>query len=139
MESRNDADTLTILIVQDDRPTAWAWATALQTVGGITVHLTFDGCAALRAIAERRPDIVIVDMGLPHPSGFEIARRSREQSAGKRPFLIAVTGKPDAEFRRRAEASGFDLYLVKPVDFQAILPVFRKRENVVPPVAIPAP
>jgi DNA-binding response OmpR family regulator len=120
MGSDDDTNTLSILLVQDDRPTAFAWARHFHGVCGFPVYVAFNGFTALQVIAERRLDIVIVDMGLPHPDGFAIAQRSREQSAGKGPFLIAVTGKQGAEFRRRAEEARFDLYLIKPVDIQRL-------------------
>jgi DNA-binding response OmpR family regulator len=139
MESRNDADTLSILLVQDDRPTALAWARHFHGVCGFAVYVAFDGCATLKIIARHPPDIIIVDMGLPYPDGFEVAQRIRALPTGKRPFLIAVTGNQGAEFRRRAEEAGFDLYLVKPVDFRALSQVFRRREGLAQPIPVPAP
>jgi DNA-binding response OmpR family regulator len=139
MDSRNDADTMSILIVEDDRPTAFAWATALQKIGGLAVHVAFDGFAALKVIAEHQPDIIVVDMGLPYPDGFEVAQRIRAQPTRKRPYLIAVTGNQGAEFRRRAEEAGVDLYLVKPVDFRALSQVFRRRERFAQPMPVSAP
>jgi CheY-like chemotaxis protein len=80
-----------------------------------------------------------VDMGLPYPDGFEVARRIRAQPTRKRPYLITITGNQGAEFRRRAEEAGFDLYLVRPVDFRALSQVFRRRERFAQPLPAPLP
>lgn len=137
MEPGNEVDTLSILLVQDDRPTALAWVRHFHGVCGFAVYVAFNGFAALKVIAQHPPDIVIVDMGLPYPDGFEVAQRIRALPIGKRPFLIAVTRDQGAEFRRRAEEAGFDLYLVKPVDCRALSQVFRRREGLVE--SVPAP
>ena len=139
MESGNDADALSILLVQDDRPTALAWARHFHGVCGFAVYVAFDGYAALKIIAQHPPDIIVVDMGLPYPDGFEVAQRIRTRRTRKRPYLIAVTRNQGAEFRRRAEEAGFDLYLVKPVDFRALSQVFRRREGLVEPMPAPLP
>jgi CheY-like chemotaxis protein len=137
MEPCNEVDTLAILLVQDDRPTALAWARHFHGVCGFAVYVAFDSIAALKVITRYPPDIIIADMGLPYPDGFEVAQRIRALPIGKRPFLIAVTRDQGAAFRRRAEAAGFDLYLVKPVEGRALSQVFRGRAGLVPPMLVP--
>lgn len=75
---------------------------------------------------EFRPDIAFVDLGLPHVSGFELARRLRAQSVTNGTVLVAVTGWGKEEDRKRSREAGFDLHLVKPVEPDQILDEVRK-------------
>jgi CheY-like chemotaxis protein len=85
------------------------------------VRVAAEGQAALEAVRAARPEVALVDIGLPGMDGYEIARRLRaEQSAGRRITLIALTGYGLAEDRRRSAEAGFDLHLVKPVDYQKL-------------------
>jgi len=63
-----------------------------------------------------RPEIAVIDIGLPGCDGYEVARQVRQTAHGRTMFLMALTGYGQPEDRRRAEAAGFDLHLVKPVD-----------------------
>ena len=63
-----------------------------------------------------RPDVALVDIGLPGMDGYQVARRVREAPEGKALFLVALTGYGGAQQRRMALEAGFDLHLVKPVD-----------------------
>jgi CheY-like chemotaxis protein len=62
-----------------------------------------------------RPDVALVDIGLPGVDGYVVAKRLREASGGA-PYLVALTGYGSADDRRRALAAGFDAHMVKPVD-----------------------
>ena len=80
------------------------------------VYVANDGPAALHAITEQRPDLVLLDIGLPEMDGYEVARRVRAIEGAQRTVtLVAITGYGQERDRRRADEVGFDEYLVKPV------------------------
>ncbi len=109
-----------ILVVDDNRDAATSLATLLQ----ITGHETFtahDGPTALEAIEQRRPDVVLLDIGLPRLNGYEVCRRVRELPWGKAVTLIALTGWGQEEDRRKSHEAGFDGHLVKPVEFPVLI------------------
>jgi CheY-like chemotaxis protein len=80
------------------------------------VHTAGDGPAALRAAEAFRPEVVLLDIGLPQMDGYEVARRLREQTGVKRALVVALTGYGQEEDRRRTREAGFDAHLVKPAD-----------------------
>jgi CheY-like chemotaxis protein len=109
-----------ILVVDDNRDAAAALAMLLQLEG----HETFvanDGAAALEAAASRRPDVVLLDIGLPVINGYEVCRRIRAESWGRAPVLIALTGWGQDEDRRKSREAGFDGHLVKPVNHDELM------------------
>jgi CheY-like chemotaxis protein len=73
-----------------------------------------DGASGLARAETTRPDIVLVDIGLPSMDGYEVARRIRSRR-GAAPILVAITGYGQAEDRRRSFEAGFDAHLTKPV------------------------
>ena len=73
-------------------------------------------CAALVSGASYRPDIVILDIGMPDMSGYDVARSAREESWGKSAYFVALTGWGQAADKERAVAAGFDHHLTKPID-----------------------
>jgi CheY-like chemotaxis protein len=86
-----------------------------------------DGVAGLEALLAERPQIALVDVGLPRMDGYELARRMRTGMNGRAPpFMVAVTGYGLPEDRERALASGFDEHLTKPVDAVALARVLAK-------------
>jgi CheY-like chemotaxis protein len=80
-----------------------------------------DGCAAIETAAQFRPDVVLLDIGLPRISGFDVCRQIREQPWGKTLLMIALTGWGKEEDRRKSKEAGFDAHLVKPVDYAALM------------------
>ena len=68
-----------------------------------------------------RPDVAVLDLGMPKLNGYEVCRHIREQEWGKRICLIALSGWGQDEDRRRTEAAGFDHHLVKPVEVAALM------------------
>jgi PAS domain S-box-containing protein len=104
-----------ILIVDDNRDGANSLAMVLRLMGNDTAT-AYDGQEGLEVAERLRPDVVLLDIGLPKLNGYEAARRIREQPWGKHPVLIAVTGWGQDEDRRRSHDAGFDHHLVKPVD-----------------------
>jgi CheY-like chemotaxis protein len=108
-----------ILVVDDNRDATDSLAVMLRLAGHDT-HTAYDGLEGLQAAAAFRPDVVLLDIGLPKMSGYEAARRIREQPWGKGMALIAVTGWGQDEDRRRALEAGFDHHLTKPVEASAL-------------------
>ena len=90
----------------------------------ITGHETFtahDGQAALEAVEKHRPEVVLLDIGLPKLNGYEVCRRIRESRGAATIVVIALTGWGQEEDRRKSREAGFDGHLVKPVDFADLM------------------
>ena len=98
----------------------------LLQLAGHRVHAEADGEAGLERALAVKPDIMLVDIGLPKMDGYEVARRMRAAD-GTRPYMIAITGYGTPEDRERALEAGFDAHVVKPVDFEALTQVLRQR------------
>jgi CheY-like chemotaxis protein/two-component sensor histidine kinase len=108
-----------VLVVDDNVDTAESLAMLIRH-DGHEVRTAHDGPAALEATAAFRPEVVLLDIGLPLMDGYEVARRLRAQALGHELFLAAVTGYDQAEDRARSEGAGFDHHLVKPVRMEAL-------------------
>jgi CheY-like chemotaxis protein len=104
-----------LLVVDDNRDAAESLATLLN-LGGHEVHLAYDGLEAVEASERVRPDVVLLDIGMPKLNGYEAARRIREQPWGKSIVLVAVTGWGQEDDRRKSSEAGFDAHLTKPAD-----------------------
>ncbi len=107
-----------ILVVDDNRDSADSLAMLLRIMGN-EVHTAHDGLEAVGAAGVFRPDVVLLDIGLPKLNGYEAGRRIREQQ-GKGVVLIALTGWGQEEDRRRSKEAGFDHHMTKPVEFDAL-------------------
>jgi PAS domain S-box-containing protein len=108
------------LVVDDNQDSALSLE-QLLTLYGHEVHTAFDGVEAIEAAARWRPDVILLDLDLPKLSGFDAARRIREQHVRPRPIIVAVTGWGQDEDRRAATAAGIDGHVVKPVDPAGLL------------------
>jgi PAS domain S-box-containing protein len=115
---------LRILVVDDNADAAETLADALRAVG-YAVATAGDGPAALRAAGEHRPDVALLDIGLPVMDGYELAQRLRELLGSGTRFL-ALTGYGQPEDRARTERAGFEAHFVKPVDLRALEGVLRR-------------
>jgi PAS domain S-box-containing protein len=104
-----------ILVVDDSRDAAVTLGLLLEAAGH-DVRTAHDGAVATQAAGEMRPDVMVLDIGLPHMNGYEVARWIREQPWGADVVLIAMTGWGQEGDRQRSRAAGFDHHLVKPVD-----------------------
>ncbi|MDB6133270.1 MAG: hybrid sensor histidine kinase/response regulator [Verrucomicrobiales bacterium] len=104
-----------ILIVEDNRDAALSLA-RLQSHRGHTTHVAFSGPEAIATAGEFLPGVVLLDIGLPGMDGFEVARRLRAMPELSGVFLVALSGYDSAEDRSRAQAAGFDQYMVKPAN-----------------------
>jgi CheY-like chemotaxis protein len=113
-----------ILVVDDNPDAAVSLSTLLELEGHepITVH---DGTAALEAAEKHRPDVVLLDIGLPHMNGHEVCRRLRALPIGKNLVVVALTGWGQEEDRRKSKDAGFDAHLVKPVHYATLASLLR--------------
>ncbi len=93
---------------------------SLLTRLGHEVHVRYNGPSAISAVAQLRPDVVFVDIGLPEMDGYEVARHLRQQAGSDKFLLIAMSGYGQEEDRRRSREAGFDHHLVKPIQFPAL-------------------
>ena len=109
---------LRVVLVDDNRDNSELLGTLLLLRGHEVAATEADGLDGLAAIERERPDIAIVDIGLPGIDGFEVARRVRSGPLADRVRLFALTGYGLPEDRARAEAAGFDGFLVKPFDIE---------------------
>ena len=108
-----------ILVVDDNRDAAQALARMLGIMGH-EVRRAYDGEAGVAAAAAFRPEMVLMDLGMPGVNGYEAARRIRAEPWGGGPFLVALTGWGGEDDRQRTHDAGFDRHLVKPVDLDAL-------------------
>lgn len=104
-----------VLVVDDNRDAAESLAVYLQ-FGGHTVKTAYDGIEAVEEAESFRPDIILLDIGMPNLNGYEVCRRIRETAWGKSITVIAQTGWGQEDDKRRTREAGFDDHLVKPVD-----------------------
>jgi DNA-binding response OmpR family regulator len=111
----NDEDRLLrVLIVDDHRATANTLS-ALVGIWGHEVRYAYDGVTGLALAAAFRPDVLLLDILMPHVSGFEVAMQVRRQNRFQDCFMIAVTGRTDESHRCQCYEAGVDLCLIKPV------------------------
>ncbi len=108
-----------VLVVDDNRDAAVSLGMLLKLLG-TDVQVANDGTGALQAVAAFRPNVVLLDIGMPGMDGFEVARRIRANRAYDEIVLIALTGWGQTEDRDRTRAAGFDHHLVKPADMPAL-------------------
>jgi DNA-binding response OmpR family regulator len=104
-----------ILVVDDNKDAAHTLALWLE-LAGHAVSFAYDGEQALIAADELRPDIVLLDIGLPKLNGYAVAQGIRGESWGEKMILIALTGWGHEDDKRRALQAGFDHHLTKPVN-----------------------
>jgi signal transduction histidine kinase len=109
-----------ILVVDDLAASAETLMTLLE-MEGFQVRIASEGMAALKIAEEFRPDVVLLDIGLPGMNGFEVAHRLRTQPESREALLIALTGYGEAESRTRSAQAGFDFHMVKPADVNLLL------------------
>ena len=108
-----------VLIVDDNVDAADSLAVLLE-LKGHTCQTVYEGNGVLEAVRAFRPEVVLLDLGLPGLSGFEVASLLRRELPDQDLLLIAVTGQGQPEDRERAHASGFDHHLLKPVDAKTL-------------------
>jgi PAS domain S-box-containing protein len=112
--------SLRILIVDDDRDSADCLGMLLRIMGH-NIRTAYDSQKGVEVAEEFRPDVVLLDIGLPNLNGYEACREIRGQAWGRAMVLIAVTGLDQEEDRCLSHEAGFDHHLVKPVDRQDLM------------------
>jgi signal transduction histidine kinase/DNA-binding response OmpR family regulator len=112
-----------VLVVDDNRDAADSLAFLLRAAGH-DVQVCHDGHEALATYTTFKPEIILLDIGLPGMDGYEVARRLRSQSANGKPLLVALTGYGQEEDVRRSLEAGFDHHFVKPADLMALSALF---------------
>jgi PAS domain S-box-containing protein len=105
-----------VLVVDDNLDAARTMAMLLRRAWGQDVEVAHDGLAAVEAAQSFQPDVILLDIGLPRISGYEVARRLRAQPAFARTLLVAMTGWGQEEDQEKSRKAGFDHHMVKPVD-----------------------
>jgi PAS domain S-box-containing protein len=108
--------SLRVLVVDDNVDTAESLAMLLKT-SGHDARTALTGPTALEAALDYRPNVVLLDIGLPGLDGYEVAKRMRQQPGLRNAVLVAMTGYGQASDRQRSHDAGFDHHLVKPADF----------------------
>ncbi len=119
---------LKVLIVDDNIDAAETLATVLGLMGHRTLT-RYEGEVVLEAAGTFRPDIVLLDIGLPGISGYEVALQLRADPRFSRTVLIAVTGWGSDDDRRRSREAGFDEHLTKPVDLLDLEPLLLRASH----------
>jgi len=104
-----------LLVVDDNRDAADSLAMLLGALGH-HVRTAHDGLEGLAVATEFRPEVVLLDLGMPRLNGYDTARRLRAESWGERLLLVALTGWGQDGDRRQSREAGFDMHLVKPVE-----------------------
>jgi CheY-like chemotaxis protein len=112
-------------VVDDNEDGAMMLAEALQ-LSGYNTRVAQDGPMALQVSREFKPEVALLDIGLPVMDGYELARRLRKESGSHNLTLIAVTGYGQDVDRARSREAGFDAHLVKPVDLDALRSLIKR-------------
>jgi signal transduction histidine kinase len=116
---RHGPEQLRVLVVDDSVDSAESMAIILE-MSGHDVRRAHNGPDALKAACDYRPDVVLMDIGMPGMSGHEVAQKMREAPATRDIVLIAMTGYGRQVDREQSQAAGFDHHLVKPLDFEKL-------------------
>ena len=112
---RPAAARFTVLVVDDNRDVAESTATLLE-IAGHEVHIAYDGAAAISAAAKIRPQLALIDIGLPGMDGYEVVRRLRRDPVHTDAWICALSGYDSQLDRERSASAGFDHHFVKPLD-----------------------
>ena len=116
----NEAQTLTVLVVEDFEDTRHLMRMELERRGYRVLEAT-NGEEGVALATEERPDIVLMDIGLPVMDGIEATRRIRADEAAHGLLIVALTAHHETEYRASALAAGCDAYLTKPIDFDWLI------------------
>ena len=108
-----------VLVVDDNVDAAQSLAMLLE-LSGHAVRLAYDGPSAVEAALSYRPDLVLLDIGLPGLTGLEVAERLRQEPTLRNIVLVAMTGYGQETDRLRSQEAGFDHHLVKPAEFDEV-------------------
>lgn len=115
-----------VLIVDDNPDIAKVMGVLVEHCGHIA-RVVNDPQASIVVAREFQPDVALLDIGLPGMSGYELAQHLRQEKGLEGILMVALTGYDQEEDRRQAEASGFDVHLVKPVTIDVLQQVLERR------------
>ena len=115
-----------VLVVDDNRDSAESLAMMLR-LSGYDVHKAYDGLDAVETAGALRPEVILLDIGLPRLNGYDACRQIRQQGLAGDPFIVALTGWGQEEDKRRAAEAGFDSHMVKPVNLATLLTLISSR------------
>ena len=117
-----------VLVVDDNRDAAESLGMLLE-LEHCKVSVAYDGLRALEALETFKPDIALLDIGMPGMDGYELARRIRATQRGRDVVLVALTGWGQADDKKRAAEAGFDEHLTKPVDPEMLSRMLHRRRS----------
>jgi PAS domain S-box-containing protein len=120
--------SLKVLVVDDNIDAAQMMAMLLRAYGHVT-HVVHDGLQAVAGAERLHPDVILLDIGLPGLNGYEACRRIRAQPRGKDVVVVALSGWGREQDKSRAETSGFDAHLVKPVEVPELIGILTSLLN----------
>jgi CheY-like chemotaxis protein len=109
----------TLVVADDNRDAADSLAIMLR-LGGHAVHVAYDGAGAVQAVLQHRPDVAIIDIGMPNGDGHEVARSLHQRLGPDCPVLLALSGWGQEADKRASQEAGFDHHFTKPVDVAEI-------------------
>lgn len=124
--------TARTIVVVEDIPDARNMLRDLLIMQGYQVDSAGDGIEGLEMVREIKPDVSLIDIGLPKMDGYEVARQLRLDPSTKDLFLVALTGYGQSSDREKVTAAGFDAHLVKPLHANALDEVLRQKSKTVP-------
>ncbi len=119
-------DSLRLLIV-DDNPDATLTLSMLLELNGYEVHSRTSGKAGLQAAEELRPEVILLDIGMPELDGYETCQLMRNQASGAKAFIVAVSGYGQDSDKQKAREAGFDEHITKPVHMQTLIQIIANR------------
>jgi CheY-like chemotaxis protein len=119
-ESTPGATARRRILVADDNIDALDSLAMLLEFAGHEVHKARDGAEALQGARDWQPEIMLLDLGMPKLTGYEVAQRVRAEEWGRLIKLVAISGWGQTEDQRRSRESGFDQHLVKPISFDSL-------------------
>jgi CheY-like chemotaxis protein len=128
--------SLRVLIAEDNPDAAATLAMSLR-FDGHQVEIAHDGTEALNIAETFRPQVALLDIGMPRISGYELAEKIRGRSWGKEALLIAQTGWGRAQDWEKAVVSGFNFHLTKPLNYDALTKILDNFSNHSPATALP--
>jgi CheY-like chemotaxis protein len=114
-----------VLVVDDNADAREAMKLLLEDEGH-DVRSAGDGPTALESARSFRPEVVLLDIGLPGMDGYEVARALRSEPGSERALIVAVSGYGQADDRERSRVAGFDHHLLKPVTPERLLEIVRR-------------
>jgi signal transduction histidine kinase/ActR/RegA family two-component response regulator len=116
-----------VLIIEDNRDTAISLKMLLRHLG-FEVDIAFSGSEGIDVARRMSPDVILCDIGLPGLDGYAVARALRNDAVTREAFLIAQSGYGQADDVRKAHEAGFDVHLIKPVDFQELRRILQSHQ-----------